>query len=442
MVESTLIEMKKVFEAQLENQFNIKKTTAEERVAKLTKLSAAISSRAADIVEAANADYIRPETEENNQIQSILHAIQYVSENLSQWMKPEEVGSPAGSKSKIIYEPKGVVCVIGTWNSPLATSIHPLVEAVAAGNCVILKPSEVVSAYSQVLKEIIEEVFEENEVAVAIGDANVATELLKLPFHHFFYTGSPQIGKIVMEAAAKNLASVTLELGGKSPVIIDRGANLQQAAQNLVFGKIMMGGQICISPDYIFVHQDDLEQFTAMYNMMTKAMLYDENGVIRQTERTTIVNEKHFARLKGLYEDAQSKGATILSGGHLNEELRLIEPTLFGEISEDMRIQEEEIFGPLTFVQTYDNIEDVFHYINSRQKPLALYIFSEDEAFQEAVLANTSSGGVTINGILMHNTNYELPFGGVNNSGIGNFHGVHGFRALSHARSVYTVLSE
>lgn len=442
MVESTLNELKSLFELQLENHQNVRNTTAEQRVAKLAKLAEVISTRAGDIVAAAKADYDRPEEEENNHISGILYAIKFVSENLAQWMKPEEVGSPAGSKSKIIYEPIGLVCVIGTWNAPLATSIHPLVEAVAAGNSVVLKPSEVVPTYSQVIKEIVESVFEENEVAVVLGDAAVATELLKLPFNHFFYTGSPQIGKIVMEAAAKNLAGVTLELGGKSPVVIDKGADLQLTAQNLVFGKIMMGGQICISPDYIFVHKENFEEFKAVYAAMTHAMLYDETGKIRETNRTTIVNQKHFNRLKDLYDDAIEKGATVLSGGQFNEQLRLIEPTLLGNVTDEMRIKEEEIFGPLTFVLPYESIDEVLSYISARQKPLALYIFGQDEEFHEKVLNGTSSGGVTINGILHHNTNYELPFGGVNNSGAGSFHGLHGFRALSHARSVYTVLGE
>lgn len=442
MVETTLNEMKTVFDLQAKNQLNIRLTTAEERIAKLDALSEAISEKSAAIVAAAVADYARPEEEEKNQIISVLYAIKHVKENLADWMRMEEVGSPQGSKSHILYEPKGLVCIIGTWNSPLATSIHPLVEAVAAGNCVILKPSEVVPQYSEVLKDIVESVFSKEEVAVVLGDAQVATELLKLPFHHLFYTGSPQIGKIVMEAAAKNLASVTLELGGKSPVVIDRGANLQLAAQNLVFGKIMMGGQICISPDYIFVHEDDQDEFKSMYAAMTHAMLYDENGVLRTTNRTSIVNQKHFNRLKGLFDDAISKGAIVLSGGNFNEELRLIEPTLLGNVSDDSFIKEEEIFGPLTFVLPYKELAEVTQYIGARQKPLALYIFGQDEAFHETVLQQTSSGGVTINGILMHNTNHELPFGGVNNSGIGSFHGIHGFRAFSHARSVYTVLAD
>lgn len=442
LVEATANEMKAIFDLQTINQHVVRLTTAEQRANQLLKLREVIVAQTPAIIEAAKLDYERPETEEFNQVQSILGVIDYVIENLATWMKPEEVSSPTGTTSKIIYEPKGIVCIIGTWNSPLATCIHPLIEAIAAGNTVILKPSEVVPNYSLVIKNIIESVFLKDEVAVFLGDASVSTELLKLPFHHFFYTGSTRVGKIIMEGAAKHLAGVTLELGGKSPVIIDQGADMQSAAQNLVFGKIFMGGQICICPDYLFVHEDNVQEFQTMYAAMTHAMLYGEDGQIRNVERTTIVNVNHFNRLKNLFEDAISKGATVLSGGQFNEELRLIEPTLLGNISEDMLITQEEIFGPLTYVLPYTNKKEVYDYIAARPKPLALYAFGQDEAFQQEVLQSTTSGGVTINGILMHNTNHELPFGGINGSGLGNFHGIHGFRTLSHARSVYTILPQ
>lgn len=442
MVESTASEVKDLFELQLANQSVVKATTVHQRISRLEKLREVLVTQTATIVAAAKKDYDRPETEENNQVQSVLHVIDYVIENLESWMQPEEVSSPQGSTSKIIYEPKGVVCIIGTWNSPIATCIHPLVEAIAAGNSVILKPSEVAEHYSYIIKEIIESVFERYEVAVVLGDASVSTELLKQPFHHFFYTGSPRVGKIVMEGAAKHLASVTLELGGKSPVIIEQGANLQNVAQNLVFGKIFMGGQICICPDYIFVHEQDVEALTVMYRAMTHGMLYDDNGQLREVERTTIVNNNHYKRLKNLFEDAIAKGAIVLSGGNFNDHKRLIEPTLLSNVTAEMIITQEEIFGPLTYIIPYKNIEEVFKYIAVRPKPLALYIFGQNETFYERVLQSTTSGGVTINGILLHNTNNELPFGGINNSGIGSFHGIHGFRNLSHARSVYTVQLE
>ena len=442
MVQTAVNELEELFKLQVANHAYVRRTTAEQRIKKLAALRRELEDNAKAIYKAANLDYVRPEEEEQNQVLSVLYAIDHTMENLAGWMEPEEVPGPPGSKSKIIYEPKGIVCVIGTWNSPLSTSIHPLIDAIAAGNSVILKPSEITAHYGEIIKDIIERVFSKNEVAVVLGDEKVATELLKLPFDHFFYTGSPRIGKIIMEGASKHLSSVTLELGGKSPVIIDKGADLQQAAQQLVFGKVMMGGQICIAPDYIFVHQEDQEAFVSMYKAMTQAMLYDANGAIRNTNRTSIVNERHYERLENLYQDAIDKGAVVLSGGCFDPDHRLIEPTLLGKVTEKMQIAEDEIFGPLTFLIPYSEFEEIADYIKARPKPLALYIFSSDEAFQQKVLDSTTSGGVTINGILLHNTNHHLPFGGVNNSGLGSFHGIHGFRALSHARSVYSVLSE
>lgn len=442
MVQTTISEIKSIFDKQNAFQWTVRQSTAADRIQKLTSLRDALLANSEAIIQAAQQDYDRPAEEEQNQIHAVVYSINHAIEHVENWMAPDEVPSQPASRAQIYYEPKGVVCIMGTWNSPLATNIHPLVEAIAAGNCVVIKPSELTPQYSQVLKDILADVFDEQEVAVVLGDAAVSEELLKYPFNHFFLTGSPRVGKIVMEGAAKHLAGVTLELGGKSPTILDKGANLQQAAQQLVFGKVMMGGQICICPDYIFVHEEDVPVFVGTYDAVVKAMLYDENGNIRNTGRTSIVNVMHYNRLKGLFDDALAKGATVLSGGTFNEEYRLIEPTILGNVTDDMLITQEEIFGPLTFVRTYTDIDSVTQYINARPKPLALYIFSEDEAFQQKVLNSTSSGGVTINGILMHNTHPELPFGGVNNSGLGNFHGSHGFKTLSHARAVYTVLGQ
>ena len=249
----------------------------------------------------------------------------------------------------------------------------------------------------------------------------------------------PRIGKIIMREAAEHLATVTLELGGKSPVIVEKGYDPLKATQTLVFSKVLMGGQFCVSPDYLFVHEDDLSGFVQAYQQMTLGMLY-EDGKLRTTERTQIVNVAHYNRIKGLFEDALEKGATVLSGGTFDDENRLIEPTLLGNVTADMRIADEEIFGPLTFVKTYSDVSDATRYIQANPKPLALYIYSDDEDFQQQVLSTTSSGGVTINGVFLHNTHLALPFGGVNNSGSGSFHGIHGFKTFSHQRAVYKVL--
>lgn len=431
-------ELKEMFEKQLEYQWEVRATTAVQRIDKLAKLKDVLLRRLDDIVEAAISDFARPIDEAKHQVYAVTQSIDHIIAHLEEWMQPEEYASEEGSTAKAIYEPRGLVCIFGTWNAPLSVTVHPLIEAVAAGNCVVIKPSEFTPAYSQIIKDVLSEVFDEREVAVVLGEADVAAELLELPFNHFFFTGGEKVGKIIMQGAAKHLAAVTLELGGKSPAILDRHIDLSRTAQRLAYGKIMMGGQFCICPDYIFVPAEDVDAFVQSYEGVVQALLY-EDGKIRTTERTQIVNEMHYNRLKNLLDDAMSKGATVLSGGTLNDELRLIEPTILGNVTDDMEIVQEEIFGPLTFLKPYTETAEVIRYIRQRPKPLALYIFSEDKEFQNRILANTSSGGVTINDIALHNIHPELPFGGINQSGLGHFHGQHGFKTFSHLRAVYTV---
>ncbi|WP_336046902.1 aldehyde dehydrogenase family protein [Solibacillus ferritrahens] len=440
MSNSTINKLQSIFEKQKSYQWQVRQTSARQRIEKLMKLKDAILMRTHDLVEAAITDFVTPTMTAEHQIYAVTSAIDYTVEHLEQWMHPERVENPQDGEAYILHESRGCVCIFGTWNSPMSVTIHPLVDALAAGNCAIIKPSEFNPAYNQVLIEIIETVFDEQEVALVQGEADVSEQLLKLPFDHFFFTGSPRIGKIVMREAAEHLATVTLELGGKSPVIVEKGYDPVKATQTIVFGKVLMAGQFCVSPDYLFVHEDDLSGFVQAYQQMTLGMLY-EDGKLRTTERTQIVNVAHYNRIKGLFKDALEKGATVLSGGTFDDENRLIEPTLLGNVSADMRIADEEIFGPLTFVKTYNDISDVTRYIQANPKPLALYIYSDDEHFQQQVLSATSSGGVTINGLFLHNTHLALPFGGVNNSGSGSFHGIHGFKTFSHQRAVYKVLS-
>lgn len=440
MTTVTTERIQEIFAKQVNHQWEMRKTTAQERSAKLLRLKDVLLQNLEALVAANLEDRLHPKMTAEHQVYPIVEVIDYVVEHLEEWMKPERVAKPKDGKAAyILHESLGTVCVFGTWNSPMSVTLHPLVEALAAGNCVVIKPSEFNPAYNVVLQKIIEEVFEEQEVALVQGEADVSEALLKLPFNHFFFTGSPRVGKIVMREAANHLSSVTLELGGKSPVILDEGYDVALATQSLVFGKILMGGQFCICPDYIFVHERDAETFASAYKQVTQGMLYDE-GQLRTAERTHVVNEQHFNRLKGLVDDALQKGATLLSGGTFDAENLLIEPTLLGNVTEEMTIAHEEIFGPVTYIKTYQKLDEVTSYIQQRPKPLALYIFSAHEAVQQQLLTETSSGGVTINGIIQHNTYLELPFGGVNNSGHGSFHGIHGFKALSHARAVFEVM--
>lgn len=440
MSNSTMSKLQSIFEKQKNYQWQARQTSPKERIEKLLELKDAILMRTQVLVDAAISDFVTPALTAEHQIYAVTSAIDYTVAHLEQWMHPERVEDPQDGEAYILHESRGCVCIFGTWNSPMSVTIHPLVDALAAGNCAVIKPSEFNPAFNQVLQEIIDAVFDEQEVALVQGEAEVSEQLLKLPFDHFFFTGSPRVGKIVMREAAEHLATVTLELGGKSPVIVEKGYDPLNAAQTLVFGKILMGGQFCVSPDYLFVHEEDLPGFVQAYQQMTLGMLY-EDGKLRTAERTQIINEAHYNRIKGLFEDALEKGATLLSGGTFDDGNRLIEPTLLGDVTAHMRIADEEIFGPLTFVKTYQDVSEVVGYIQANPKPLALYIYSEHDHFQQQVLRATSSGGVTINGVFLHNTHLALPFGGVNNSGSGSFHGIHGFRTFSHQRAVYKVIS-
>jgi aldehyde dehydrogenase (NAD+) len=279
--------------------------------------------------------------------------------------------------------------------------------------------------------------FDEKEVALFEGDVAVATALLELPFNHIFFTGSTRVGKIVMAAAAKNLASVTLELGGKSPVIVDEGADVQKIAADLAGAKQFNGGQACICPDYVFIKEKQKDALIEEFQKKVKENLYTEDGQIKKENIAQVVNPQNFQRIKRLFDDAIAKGAHVAVGGTLEESDRTVHPTLLVDVTPDMQIMQEEIFGPIMPVMTYDNIDDVVAYIEQRDKPLALYIYSNNQKNIDKVLNKTSSGGVTVNGVFSHYLENQLPFGGVNASGMGSYHGVFGFRTFSHQRAVY-----
>jgi len=284
---------------------------------------------------------------------------------------------------------------------------------------------------------IIREAFDENEVALFEGDVSVATALLELPFNHIFFTGSTRVGKLVMAAAAKHLASVTLELGGKSPVIVDQGVDVKKIAGDLAGAKQFNGGQACICPDYVLIGAEQKQELVDTFQARVKENLYDEDGNIKKENIAQIVNPQNFARIQSLFDDAIAKGAKVAVGGVLEESDRTIHPTLLTDVTPDMKIMQEEIFGPILPVMTCDSIDDAVTYIEARDKPLALYVYSNDQGNIDKVLNRTSSGGVTVNGVFSHYLENKLPFGGVNGSGTGSYHGVFGFRAFSHERAVY-----
>src|ERR1035437_6115188 len=439
LTEEMRVNFKRIFEAQKNNQLTVKIASIDERKAKLKKLRFAIKAKENDIFEALKKDLRKPQFESAVFEVFFTYAeIDFAIENLSCWTSPQTVPSNLlnlMTKCSITYEPKGVCLIIAPWNYPFQLLISPLVSAIAAGNCCILKPSELAPATSNVIAKLIKEIFKEDEIAVVEGDATVSTELLSLPFNHIFFTGSTQIGKVVMEAAAKHLASVTLELGGKSPAIIDEHADLKKAVDKISWGKLANAGQTCIAPDYVFVHENQQKEFIELLKANIEKK-YFTNHLLNREDYGTIVSDNHFKRLKNLVDDALQNGAKLIIGGTFEESDRTVYPTVLTNVSLDSRIMQEEIFGPVLPVLTYKNLHEVMEYVNAHNKPLALYVFSNNNKTVETILKRTSSGGVCINDVMIHISNPNLSFGGINTSGMGGSHGVHGFKAFSHERSV------
>ena len=432
-------EISRVFALQQAHQWDVKASSAGDRKAKLAKLKAAVEAHADDIVAAVRQDTRKPEGEIRvTEIMNVTNNIQLNIDNLDEWMTPTEV-TPTNNphdKGLIVYEARGVCLILGPWNFPLGLVMGPLAAAIAAGNCAIVKLTDLCPNTARIAKTIIEEVFDENEVALFEGDVSVAEALLELPFNHIFFTGSTRVGKIVMAAAAKNLASVTLELGGKSPVLIDEGANVEAIGAALAGAKQFNGGQACICPDYVFVREDEQDRLVEAFKTNVEKNLY-QDGAINKEGIAQIVNKNNFNRVKALFDDAIEKGAKVAVGGELDESDLTVHPTMLTGVTPQMKILQEEIFAPILPVMTYDNIDQAIGYIEARDKPLALYVFSPNDANVEKVLQRTSSGGVTVNGVFSHYLENRLPFGGVNGSGIGSYHGYFGFKAFSHERAVY-----
>jgi len=428
-----------VFDKQKQYQYTQKKTTAKERIALLRKLQAALPQFETKIIDALKKDLSRPEFESFlMEIGSLYSDIDLNCSNLEKWMEPEIRPSALNPKSsvEIVSEPRGVVLIIGPWNAPFLLVFQPLVVAIAAGNCAIVKPSEMTPHVSRVIAEVIEEVFAPEVVKVIEGGVPETTTLLELPFDHIFFTGSPAVGKIVMSAAAKNLTSVTLELGGKSPMIVDVDANLEKAAYTVMHKKTGNAGQVCICPDYLFIPKQREDEFLKLAKKAVDEMYYP-GGKYNGADSTRIINKRNFDRLKGLFDDAVSRGAKVSMGGTFDEKNLKIEPTILTNVSPDSKIMQEEIFGPILPVLNYTDLAEVIAYVNKHNKPLGLYFFSNVKEHINMVVSQTTSGGVTINETEMQALDPTIPFGGVNNSGIGSYHGIYGFREFSHQKSVF-----
>jgi|TARA_B110000503_G_C7172085_1_gene424819 aldehyde dehydrogenase (NAD+) len=434
------LDMASIFHRQQNFKKGIAQSTTKQRKAKLRKLLHAVEvTYRNEIRQALLEDFGKSAAEVDlTEIYPVTGEIKYALRNLGDWMLDKPVNTKLaffGSSSKIKYEPKGNVLIISPWNFPINLSFCPLISAIAAGNTVILKPSEHTERTSALMKKMINELFDEQEIAVIEGGINESTALLKLPFNHIFFTGAPEIGKIVMRAAAVHLASVTLELGGKSPTVVDETADIETAAKRIIWGKFLNAGQICIAPDYVNVHRSKVDEFI----VAAKQTLEKFFGLNSSDSKdyTKIVNIKHFNRLMDYLKNAVDKGAEIVHGGESDADTRSLAPTLMKDVPMDSDLMQQEIFGPILPIRVYDHIDEVLEVINDKEKPLALYIYSKSQKNIRYILNNTNSGGVCINSNDLHFFNHELPFGGVNNSGIGSSHGKHGFMAFSNERSIY-----
>jgi aldehyde dehydrogenase (NAD+) len=429
-----------VFVAQQVHRHILSASTAKERIAKLRRLRSAIEAREQQLYEALREDLRKSEFEAAvTEVIFIYGEINHAIRHLAGWMRPQRAGKTITSifaKNRIYYQPKGVCLIISPWNYPFQLLMSPLISAIAAGNCVILKPSELSHSTSAVMARLIEECFDREEVCCFEGGADIASELLLLPFDHIFFTGSTTIGKVVMEAAAKNLASVTLELGGKSPVVIHSSAHLKNAAEKIAWGKLINAGQTCIAPDYVLVPDDLLEIFTKHYISAVETLICSGSAAPDLDFYAKIVSEKHFNRLCGLITDATNKGAVLAYGGHADATTSTVSPAVLLRPAPDSALMQEEIFGPLLPVVPYKNLNEAIALINAKSKPLALYIFSKDTHITRQIIRETSSGGICINDVLVHISNPKLPFGGTGTSGMGSCHGYYGFKAFSHERAV------
>lgn len=429
-----------IFEAQQKHKYTLRNTNAAQRIQKLSILKTVIEKNEAAIYEALHSDLRKSHFEAAvTEVMFIYGEIDFAIKHLSKWMKPKRVGRSMTSlmaKNRIYYEPKGSCLIISPWNYPFQLMMSPLLSAIAAGNCAILKPSELSPATSNIISKIINGNFDAREIYCFEGDATVSAALLELPFDHIFFTGSTEIGKIVMEAAAKHLTSVTLELGGKSPTIIDHTANLKNAAGKIAWGKLVNAGQTCIAPDYLLIPENRQEEFIREYRAAVQRLFFKDSHTVNDAAYAKIINQKHFKRIQELISDATLKGAKISFGGESQENNHTINPTVLTQLTADANILKEEIFGPVLPVITYQTIDEAIAMVNSKSKPLALYIFSGDRKNISHIIKNTSAGGTCINDVLVHISNPRLPFGGVNGSGTGSCHGIFGFRAFSHERAV------
>ena len=451
MSNETIQNMHRVLE--LQKSLNIKEgaPSLELRSDRLDRVVAMVTKYKSETISALQDDFGNrdPVMSAATEVGSVVGPMIHAKKNLKKWMKTEKrkaaiapLGSALsllGAKAEIRYQPKGVVGAISPWNFPLNLALAPLAGILSSGNRVMLKPSELTPASSELTKSMIEESFDESEIAVFTGDPEVGAAFSGLAFDHLIFTGGTAIAKHVMKAASENLVPLTLELGGKSPVVVGKSSKIKETATRVMQGKTMNAGQICLAPDYALVPEDSIEEFVQASVDVTSEMYPDMKD---NEDFTSIINQKHYDRIQSYISDAKEKGADVVEINPANEDFsqqphHKIPPTLILNPTEDMQVMQEEIFGPVLPVKTYKDVSETVDYINSKDRPLGLYYFGEDAKEKDFVLDNTTSGGVTVNDVISHITMEDLPFGGVGPSGMGSYHGYDGFKEFSHAKSVY-----
>ena len=434
-------QIQNIFNKQKANRLTVSQSGVAERIGRLKRLQKFLLDHIGEACEATKNDFGKPEAETIvGELLVVQNELSHAIKNLGRWMSPQNQSTSLvaiGTSSYIQHEAKGCSLIISPWNYPINLAIKPLISAVAAGCTAIIKPSEMTPNSSAFVRKIVEHVFEPDEVAVVEGDAEVASQLLSLPFNHIFFTGSPAVGKIVMKAAAEHLASVTLELGGKSPSIVDATADISATARSIAWGKFFNNGQTCIAPDYVLVHESVHDAFVSEMKTVVNGM-YNEagNGIQNSLDYARIVNHRHFQRLTDLLSDAIEHGAVVQFGNQNSEDQRFIAPTLLTNVDDSMRVMKEEIFGPILPVRKFASVQNAVAHINNGEKPLALYIHSTSRKNADYILRNTSAGNALVNEVLTQFGNPEIPFGGVNNSGIGKSNGFYGFQEFSNPKGV------
>lgn len=451
MNESIIAEMKKVLELQKQLHIQEGPPSLQLRKDRLERCIAMIKKYQEEIISSLQEDFGNrdPVMSMATEVASAIGPLEYAKKHVSKWMKPEKRRAEIaplgpllalmGASAKIEYQPLGTIGCISPWNFPVNLVMAPLGGILAAGNRAMIKPSEHTPSTSNVTKKMFEEFFDQVEIAVFTGDPEVGAAFSSLPFDHLIFTGGTAIAKQVMKAASENLVPLTLELGGKSPVVVGKSSNISSAAVRVMQGKTMNAGQICLAPDYALVPKDKVEEFV---KESIKAVSSMYPSLKDNDDYTSIINERHFERIKSYLDDAKDKGAELIEINPSDEDFSQqphykIPPTLVLNPSDDMKLMQEEIFGPVLPIKSYEKVEESVAYINTKDRPLGLYYFGNDKKEQDYLLKNTTSGGVTVNDVISHVTMETLPFGGVGPSGMGSYHGYDGFKEFSHAKSIY-----